>query len=161
MEKQKVGVKMTLPYAEAIAYMEDLLKSLKAGTVVVQSGDAFVTLTPGDTVGIEVEAKVKRGKQKFGFELTWSEQETGTLVISDTEPVKAAAVATTGTTALAKATPAEVPATTTVKAADKKNPAPKKKATAKKTARKSGAKKSATKATPKKAAATPTGKSPK
>lgn len=86
MEKQKIGVKMNLPYTEAVAYLEDLLKSLKAGTIVVESGGDHVTMKPGDNVVIEVEAKVKKGKQKFGLEIGWTDGAAGDLTISDTEP---------------------------------------------------------------------------
>lgn len=86
MEKKKIEVKKNLEYTKAIAYMEDLLQSLKAGTIVVQSGDEHLTMTPGEHIEIKVEAKSKKGKQKFGFELSWTESEAADLTISDTVP---------------------------------------------------------------------------
>ena len=138
MEKQKIGVKMNLPYTEAVAYLEDLLKSLKAGTVVVESGGDHVTMKPGDNVVIEVEAKVKKGKQKFGLEIGWTDGTAGDLTISDTEPEPEKTAAPP--TAPAKAAPAP-------KKGPAKKPAAKKaappKASAKPTAKKGPAAKKA------------------
>lgn len=149
MEKEKIGVKMTLSYQEAVAYMEALLDSLKSRKIVVQADDDFVTLTPAENVNIKVEAKVKKGKHKFGFELNWSEASSADLTISDKEPTtpmppaeKVVAVKKDAQTVAPKKT-AESPVT---KPRPKKT-APKKKASVKKaTAKKTTVKKT----TPKK-----------
>lgn len=93
MEKQKLDVTMTLPYMEAVAYLEDMLESLKSGKVVVQKGTEFVSMIPGDQVTMELGAKSKKGKQKFSFEMSWTESGEGDLVISGKEPVFAAPAA--------------------------------------------------------------------
>ncbi|GAB7023114.1 amphi-Trp domain-containing protein [Salidesulfovibrio brasiliensis] len=90
MEKQKLDVKITLPYQEAIDYLEDMLKSLKDGKVVVQKGTEYVSMTPGETVTMELGAKTKKNKQKFSFEISWTDDGEGDLVISGKEPVFAA-----------------------------------------------------------------------
>lgn len=86
MAKEKLTVKTTLPFTEAVAYMEDLVASLKAGTIVVQNEGEHVTLKPGSDVSIEVEAKIKKDKQKFGFEISWVEPGETSLIISDSLP---------------------------------------------------------------------------
>lgn len=86
MEKQKISVKKVLEYKEAVGYMEDLAKSLKSGSIVIESGEEHVVMTPSAQVAIKVEAKVKDGKQKIGFELSWTDAPRADLKISDTEP---------------------------------------------------------------------------
>ncbi|CCH49415.1 amphi-Trp domain-containing protein [Pseudodesulfovibrio piezophilus] len=110
MEKQKIDVKMTLTYTEAVAYMEALLESFKSGTIVVSRDGDHVSLTPAETVGIEVEAKVKKGKQKFSFELTWTEGSNGDFVIGDTIPKDDLAPVTSPGSEMTAVQPAAVPA---------------------------------------------------
>lgn len=141
MEKQKIGVKMNLPYAEAVSYLEDLLKSLKSGTVVVQSGDDHVTMKPGDNVTVEVEAKVKKGRQKFALEIEWAENGPGDLTITDKEPEPAPESTSKPTTE-----PAEKPAAPV--AQKPASPAPAKKAAPRKPAAKPKNKKPAAKKAP-------------
>lgn len=86
MEKQKISVKKVLEYKEAVGYMEDLAKSLKSGSIVIESGEEHVVMTPSAQVAIKVEAKIKDGKQKIGFELSWTDAPRADLKISDTEP---------------------------------------------------------------------------
>jgi amphi-Trp domain-containing protein len=74
METGKIEVKQTLPYKEAVRYLEDLVASLKEGTIVVSREQEHVTLTPAETVGIELSAKTKKGKAKFSLELSWAEE---------------------------------------------------------------------------------------
>lgn len=139
MKKEKLSVKMSLPYGEAISYMEDLLNSLKSGNIVVKSDDDFVTLVPSATVEIEVKAKDKKGKQHFGFELSWKEGKSGDFSISDKEPaipappVEKRVPATREASEIATKTPAKPPA---------KKPAKK---AAKATGKKSSAKQSVSK----------------
>jgi amphi-Trp domain-containing protein len=138
MEKQKIGVKMSLPFADAASYLEDLLKSFKAGRIVVQKDDEFVTLTPPEQVMVEVEARDKKGKQKFSLELSWIEGEEGNLKISDKEPEPAPAAKTGDTKPVLAAKAASNPAKT--------GGAPVVKATAKAaSANKTGAKKTVVK----------------
>lgn len=144
MEKQKIEVKKNLEYTEAIAYMEALLQSLKAGTIVVQSGEDHITMTPAEHIGIKVEAKSKKGKQKFGLEISWTEGSSTDLTITDKEP--AAPPATKESAEVAAREEAKTPANrvkaeTPAEKPEAKTPA--KKTTAKKkTDKKSKAKKS-------------------
>lgn len=142
MKKDKLTVKTHLSYDDAVAYMEALLTSLKSGNIVVQSGEDYVTLTPGGEVGIEVSAKVKKGKQKFSFEIGWSDKAETSLSISDSLPAKKEKGE------MVEAEPAEVPAEkeeakAPSKTEDAPKAKPKAKAKAKPAARKQPAKKTA------------------
>ena len=86
MEKQKISVKKVLEYKDAVSYIEDLAKSFRSGTIVLESGEEHVVMKPSAQVAIKVEAKTKKDKQKIAFELSWSEAATGDLKIGDTRP---------------------------------------------------------------------------
>ncbi|EGB16127.1 hypothetical protein DND132_2924 [Pseudodesulfovibrio mercurii] len=129
MDKQKISVKKVLEYKDAVSYIEDLARSFRSGTIVVESGGEHVVMTPGAQVAVKVEAKVKNDKQKIGFELSWTEAGGDELRIGDAEPAPAPAIQPEGGApamkpaaqapaakipAMAPATtePARVPATT-------------------------------------------------
>jgi len=75
MSKQSLSVEATMTYEAVVAFLEDFRKSFKERKVVVQKGEQFVTLTPLDAISVEIEAKVKKGKQSLGIELEWKEEE--------------------------------------------------------------------------------------
>jgi amphi-Trp domain-containing protein len=82
MEKTKLTVTQSLEFTEATAYLEALLQSFKTGTILVSQGEDSLELTPAPIVDVEVEAKVKKGRQKFSLELEWEETAEQPLVIS-------------------------------------------------------------------------------
>jgi len=71
-EKQKVSIEQHMAYADAVAYLEALLKGFKEGRIVVERGGEAVVLTPPQNVNVEIEARRKGDKQKFSLELEWS-----------------------------------------------------------------------------------------
>lgn len=71
-EKQKVSIEQQMAYADAVAYLEALLKGFKEGRIVVERGGEAVVLTPPQNVNVEIEARRKGDKQKFSLELEWS-----------------------------------------------------------------------------------------
>lgn len=71
MEKNKISVTQQLAFADAVAYLEDLVQSLKAGRIVVEQGGEHVVLTTPEHVEVTVEAKAKKDRQKFALELEW------------------------------------------------------------------------------------------
>jgi amphi-Trp domain-containing protein len=170
VEKQKISVKKVLEYKDAVSYIEDLAKSFRSGTIVLESGEEHVVMKPSAQVAVKVEAKTKKDKQKISFELSWSETEAADLKIGDARPETVPAVQPEGgapavqpeaktpatkepARAPAKTETPKAPATTspvvpaepgTLEAAPQKAAAPK--AAAKKTAvKKTAAKKPATK----------------
>ncbi len=72
-------------------YLEDLLASLKSGTLCIQQGENLVTLHPSQFVDFEVEAASKKGKEKLSIELNWrndKEEEQKEFKIMSQEPVE-------------------------------------------------------------------------
>jgi amphi-Trp domain-containing protein len=74
MSKQGIAIKGSMDYASVVAFLEDVVRSFKEKKVCVQRGEEFVTLTPGESIDLEVEAAQKKGKQKLCIELTWREE---------------------------------------------------------------------------------------
>jgi amphi-Trp domain-containing protein len=91
MDKQKINVKKVLEYKDAVSYIEDLAKSFRSGTIVLESDEEQLVMKPSAQVAVKVEAKAKKDKQKISFELSWSEAESADLKIDDhqTEAVPA------------------------------------------------------------------------
>lgn len=88
--KKEIKIKQVMD-AEALSGMlEDLVRSFREGTVVLESGDEFVTLKPGRQIDLEIEAGHKKGKQKISLEMAWRtdapEVAASTLKISSTVP---------------------------------------------------------------------------
>lgn len=79
-EKCKLEIEQYVETKEAIKYLEDLVKGLKSGTIVIQHGEESVTLTPPDMIELEVEAKQKKDKSKFVLELSWKSAPAGAAV---------------------------------------------------------------------------------
>lgn len=90
MEKNKVSFKQTMETEDAVKTLEDLVKSLKAGKIVVEQGEAFISMDPAEKVTVEIEGKQKRDKGELSIELSWRLSEAvekeAALKISATEP---------------------------------------------------------------------------
>lgn len=84
MSKQSVSLEKTMGLTEAIAYLEDLVTSLKVGRIEVTEGEKKVILCPPSMLDVEVEAKVKKDKQKFALELSWKSQNECTGACEET-----------------------------------------------------------------------------
>ena len=90
MSKSSISLKGTLDPKGLALLFEDVAKSVKAGTVCLQKGSEFVTLKPKGHLEFEIEAAVKKGKQKLEISVKWEEfQELATpeeIKISAVEP---------------------------------------------------------------------------
>lgn len=91
MEKKKLSIKETADLKRVISYMEDIVKSLKAGKVCLVKGSEFITLKPSSLVSFEMEGTARKGKEKLAFEVTWVQgeemkEECEELKISSSEP---------------------------------------------------------------------------
>jgi amphi-Trp domain-containing protein len=73
-----------------IAYLEELIKCLRAGKLVIEQGGQVVSMSPPEVIDIEISAKRKEKKEKFALNLSWSKelhQETAApITISQEEP---------------------------------------------------------------------------
>ncbi|WP_211234119.1 amphi-Trp domain-containing protein [Desulfocurvus vexinensis] len=122
MEKDKISLEQTMALEDAIAYLEDLADGFRAGKVIVAQGDTSLELVPADSVEVEVEARVKKGKAKFSLELEWrTPMEPGEQVVIT--PVETDLPASEAPKAEAK--PAEAKAPEAPKAPAKDAAAPK------------------------------------
>ena len=90
MEKKTVVFKEKMDRNKIIACMNDLLDSFKAGTVCIQHGEDLVTLKLNAHISLEMEASVKKGKERLTIELSWrndKEHEDKEFRIMAEEPV--------------------------------------------------------------------------
>ncbi|MFZ5587921.1 MAG: amphi-Trp domain-containing protein [Thermodesulfobacteriota bacterium] len=71
MGKKEIKLETSLPLAQAVDYLADLVASLRQGRVVVQKGQEYIELNPSAQVEVEIEAVRKKDKEKFVLELTW------------------------------------------------------------------------------------------
>jgi amphi-Trp domain-containing protein len=90
MEKNKVSFKQTMETEDAVKTLQDLVKSLRAGKIVVEQGEAFISMDPAEKVTVEIEGKQKKDKGELSIELSWrlpeAVEEEAALKISATEP---------------------------------------------------------------------------
>ncbi len=90
-KKNEIVIKTSADVKVLARILEDLVSSFKAGTVCVEKGKEFVTLTPGDSFQVEIEAARKKNKQKISIDLSWTlnepkEETVPEFRISCTEP---------------------------------------------------------------------------
>lgn len=74
MSRQEVHMKGTIALKDAIATLEDLVRSLRAGTVCIQNSAEHVALHPGSSISLEVEATAKKGKESLALKLSWEKE---------------------------------------------------------------------------------------
>ncbi len=89
--KSEIKIKTAANAETVIGILEDLVKSFKEGTVVLEKENEFVSLTPGNDFQVEIEAGRKKNKQKFSLELSWvltesKEENPPEFKISSQEP---------------------------------------------------------------------------
>jgi len=86
--KAKVGLKKKkIGQEETIAILEDILRSFKAGKMVIQNDEESVTLTPSDGINIKIKAKTQKLKNKLSMELSWKTAPIEADDFTITEPV--------------------------------------------------------------------------
>ena len=88
--KKTLSIKDKLECSQVVTCLENILAGIKAGTLCIQQGEEFVTLKPQSAVDVEIEATVKKGKEKFVIELTWRserEEKDKELRILSSEPI--------------------------------------------------------------------------
>lgn len=74
MSKEKIAITGTLDFAATAVLLEELAKSYREKTICIELGAEYICLQPGEYVDVEVEAAVKKGKQKLCIELSWKEE---------------------------------------------------------------------------------------
>jgi amphi-Trp domain-containing protein len=92
MSDKQIGYKRMVDIREAIAYLEALARSFQDGRILVEHGDKTLDLEPPSVVVLEIEAKQKKDKTKFGFEIAWKH----TAEKDGAEPLKISSGAESG-----------------------------------------------------------------
>ncbi|WP_373500100.1 amphi-Trp domain-containing protein [Desulfococcus sp.] len=89
--KNEIKIKQTMELATATKILKDLAASFEEGTICFEKGEEFVTLRPGNLIDLEMEAEMKKDKQKLSIELCWrtvepKKKEAPAIKISSQEP---------------------------------------------------------------------------
>lgn len=74
MSKREINLRGKVELKKAIAYLEDIVTSLKSGTLCVQDDEQAVTLKPGKCLELEIEATQKGSKEGLRVEMAWRTQ---------------------------------------------------------------------------------------
>ncbi len=91
MKKSEVKIKRKMTAEAMVGILSDFVESFRQGTVCVQNGEEFVTLTPAGQIEMSMKAAEKKGKQKLEIEMSWEEvipeaEGTGDFKITPEEP---------------------------------------------------------------------------
>lgn len=86
---QKFDLEQNLDLKTLTHYLDELVKTLKAGKVVLQQNDQYISLSPNEQVSLQISAKQKSEKETLSLEISWvpsKSQEETPLKISQIEP---------------------------------------------------------------------------
>ncbi|MFP4392694.1 MAG: amphi-Trp domain-containing protein [Desulfohalobiaceae bacterium] len=92
MAGQKFALQQSMDRGTLTSYLEELIKALKGGKVVLQKEEHFISLTPNEQVSLEISAKQKPDKEEMSLEISWqpkqvqAEAAQSVFKISQTEP---------------------------------------------------------------------------
>ncbi len=87
MSKDKLKLDSIMPLDQVVARLEELVASMKSGSVVFQLGQESLSLIPPKVVDFEMKISRKKDKEKIFIEISW-DAEAGTqgLQISNSVP---------------------------------------------------------------------------
>lgn len=71
MSSTKLTVEETMELSRVITTLEDLLESLRQGSLTMSRGSESVTLLPPGVVEFEMEVSQKKDKSKLTVEISW------------------------------------------------------------------------------------------
>lgn len=71
MASNKVKMEGIMELREVVAYLEDVVHNMKAGSICMTVGEDCVTLRPSSIVDVEMKATQKKDKEKFSLEISW------------------------------------------------------------------------------------------
>ncbi|WP_320172354.1 amphi-Trp domain-containing protein [Maridesulfovibrio sp.] len=91
-EKKKISVKQTMTHEETVSFLKTLMDSFNSREVIVKNEEDSLLLVPADEIGMELKAKVKKGKVKMKIALSWSELPQVEALVAPAEPETEAAV---------------------------------------------------------------------
>jgi amphi-Trp domain-containing protein len=73
MTAKSLSLEGTLAPSDLAVLLEELATGLRAGVVCLHKGEEFLTLKPGSALEFEVEAAVKKGRQRLDLSVKWRE----------------------------------------------------------------------------------------
>jgi amphi-Trp domain-containing protein len=73
MKRSEVKIKRKMTAEAMVGILSDFVESFRQGTVCIQNGEEFVTLTPAGQIEMSMKAAEKKGKQKLEIEMSWEE----------------------------------------------------------------------------------------
>lgn len=79
MSKNKLEIEGIMERSQVIAYLENLVEGLKAGSVHIQAGHETAVLTPPNIVDFEMEVGQKKEKSKISLEISWRTDGKGAI----------------------------------------------------------------------------------
>jgi amphi-Trp domain-containing protein len=74
MSKNGIALKGHLDRKDLTCLLDDVVQGFKDGTVCIRKGNEFLTLKPTEPLEFEIEAEVKKGKEKLVLELMWGNE---------------------------------------------------------------------------------------
>jgi amphi-Trp domain-containing protein len=72
MSKHEIEFKALVDKVEAIEHLEKIIQCLKAGKIVIEKGDSFLSISPKEKISFELCCSRKKDKEKISFELSWT-----------------------------------------------------------------------------------------
>lgn len=90
MKENKISHRQLLKKEDAIAFLESMVSSLKAGKVVIERNGQFVSMLAPDIMNMELSAKDKKDKNELCIEFSWRKEpfipDVAPLNITSEEP---------------------------------------------------------------------------
>jgi len=90
MSKSSISLKGAMDQTSLAQLLEDVAKGVRAGTVCLRKAAEYVTLKPAGNLEFEIEAAIKKGKQKLEIAVKWESlpeiAAPGDITISAEEP---------------------------------------------------------------------------
>ncbi|MCU0600859.1 MAG: amphi-Trp domain-containing protein [Desulfobacterales bacterium] len=90
MKESKISHNQHMKREDLVSYLENLIASIKTGKIVIERNGRFVSLTPPNSVNLELQAKTKKDKGELSIEISWrqelEEPVKAPLNISSNEP---------------------------------------------------------------------------
>jgi amphi-Trp domain-containing protein len=90
MKANKISHHQRMKREDLVCCLEDLTESIRTGKIVIERNGQFVSLTPPDTLSVELAAKMKKDKGELSIEISWKkpseEPASPPLIISSDEP---------------------------------------------------------------------------
>jgi amphi-Trp domain-containing protein len=74
MKENKISHRQLVKKDDAIAYLENMIKSLREGKIVIERNGQFVSMTAPDLMNMEISAKDKKDKNELCIELSWRKE---------------------------------------------------------------------------------------